>query len=444
LTRRTVHITSLGCAKNQVDSDVMAARLTAAGATLVDDPADADVLLVNSCTFIEDATQESVNATLGLGDLKTEGRAQRLVVAGCLAQRYGEKLTELMPEVDAVVGTGGIDRIEELCLTDESGAIHVPAPECGSLDGLSRVELHRGPSAYVKVGEGCSQRCSFCVIPDIRGPLRTRPIAEIVTEVQALVQRGVREVNLVGQDTTAFGRDRPGRERLPDLLRALDAVDGLTWIRLLYAYPARLSDRLIETMAGCGKVCAYLDIPLQHVDGGVLRAMGRGTSERTVRRVVQRLRDGIPGLTLRTTFLVGFPGESESAFARLMDFVAQSRFERVGVFAFSAEEGTVAAGLDGQLSMATAQARRNALMELQQGIHLEHNEALVGTRQTVLVDGYDEGPLLVGRTAAQAPEVDGQVILDGGTADAGELVEVEVVGVSGYDLVGVIRGTRSP
>jgi ribosomal protein S12 methylthiotransferase len=444
LTRRTVHITSLGCAKNQVDSDVMAARLTAAGARLVDDPEDADVLLVNSCTFIEDATQESVNATLGLGGLKTEGRAQRLVVAGCLAQRYGETLRELIPEVDGVVGTGGIDRIEEICLADDAGSLHVPAPECGSMDGLSRVALHRGPSAYVKVGEGCSQRCSFCVIPDIRGPLRTRPIAEIVAEVQALVERGVREVNLVGQDTTAFGRDRPGRERLPDLLQALDGVDGLTWIRLLYAYPARLSDRLIETMADCQKVCAYLDIPLQHVDDGVLRAMGRGTSERTVRAVVQRLRDGIPGLTLRTTFLVGFPGESEAAFARLMDFVAMSRFERVGAFAFSPEEGTVAAGLDGQLPRETAQARRDALMELQQEIHLEHNEGLVGRREAVLVEGYDEGPLLVGRTAAQAPEVDGQVILDGGTADAGELVEVEVVGVSGYDLVGVIRGTRSP
>ena len=444
MTRRTVHITSLGCAKNQVDSDVMAARLTAAGARLVDDPEDADVLLVNSCTFIEDATQESVNATLGLGGLKTEGRAQRLVVAGCLAQRYGETLRELIPEVDGVVGTGGIDRIEEICLADDAGSLHVPAPECGSMDGLSRVALHRGPSAYVKVGEGCSQRCSFCVIPDIRGPLRTRPIAEIVAEVQALVERGVREVNLVGQDTTAFGRDRPGRERLPDLLQALDGVDGLTWIRLLYAYPARLSDRLIETMADCQKVCAYLDIPLQHVDDGVLRAMGRGTSERTVRAVVQRLRDGIPGLTLRTTFLVGFPGESEAAFARLMDFVAMSRFERVGAFAFSPEEGTVAAGLDGQLPRETAQARRDALMELQQEIHLEHNEGLVGRREAVLVEGYDEGPLLVGRTAAQAPEVDGQVILDGGTADAGELVEVEVVGVSGYDLVGVIRGTRSP
>ena len=422
----------------------MAARLAAAGARLVDDPEDADVLLVNSCTFIEDATQESVNAALDLGGFKTEGRAQRLVVAGCLAQRYGETLRDLMPEVDAVVGTGGIDRIEEICLADDAAAIHVPPPECSSLDGSSRVALHRGPSVYVKVGEGCSQRCSFCVIPDIRGPLRTRPIAEIVAEVEALVQRGVREVNLVGQDTTAFGRDRPGRERLPDLLRALDGVDGLTWIRLLYAYPARLSDRLIETMADSEKVCAYLDIPLQHVDDGILRAMARGTSERTVRSVVQRLRDGIPGVTLRTTFLVGFPGESEAAFARLMDFVAQTRFERLGVFAFSAEEGTVAAGLDGQLPAETAQARRDALMELQQGIHLEHNESLVGRHETVLVEGYDDGPLLVGRTAAQAPEVDGQVILDGGTADAGDLVEVEVVGVSGYDLVGVIRGTRSP
>lgn len=442
MSRRTVHITSLGCAKNQVDTEVMAARLVAAGVEIVDDPTDADVLLVNSCTFIEDATQESVNATLELGALRKSGRCRRLVVAGCLAQRYGETLRELMPEVDAVLGTGGIDDVARVVLGSES--IHTPAPECSSLDGRARIALHSGPSAYVKVGEGCSQRCSFCVIPDIRGPLRTRPIAEIVAEVEQLVASGVREINLVGQDTTAFGRDRPGRERLPDLLQALDSVQDLVWIRLLYAYPARLSDRLIETMAGCDRVCTYLDIPLQHVDDGVLRSMGRGTSERTVRRVVQRLREGIPGLTLRTTFLVGFPGESEAAFGRLMDFVSEVRFQRMGVFAFSAEEGTVAATLEAQLPGAVREARRDALMELQQGIHLEHNESLVGTTQTVLVEGHDEGPLLVGRTAAQAPEVDGQVILDGFEADAGEFVDVEVVGVSGYDLVGEIRGRRSP
>jgi len=422
----------------------MAAELTAAGAVIVDDPAYADVLLVNSCTFIEDATQESVNATLDLGELRSGGRCQRLVVAGCLAQRYGDTLRDLMPEVDAVLGTGGIDDVARVCLEPDGGPVHTPPPECSSLDGLARIALHSGPSAYVKVGEGCSQRCSFCVIPDIRGPLRTRPIADIVTEVEQLADRGVREVNLVGQDTTAFGRDRPGRERLPDLLQALDRVSGVTWIRLLYAYPARLSDRLIQTMADCERVCAYLDIPLQHVDDGVLRGMARGTSERTVRRVVRRLRDGIPGLTLRTTFLVGFPGESGAAFGRLMDFVEEARFERVGVFAFSAEEGTPAATLGGQVPAAEREARRDALMELQQGIHLEHNQSLVGTAQTVLVEGFDEGPLLVGRTAAQAPEVDGQVILDGSEADAGEFVDVDVVGVSGYDLVGEIRGMRSP
>ena len=444
MTRRpvTVHLTSLGCAKNTVDSQTVAAQLHAAGAVLVSEPDGADIALVNTCTFIEDASQESVDAILELAELRRSQRCGRLVVFGCLAQRYGDELRELIPEVDVLAGTGALGDVVRCCLDRSVSGVLSPAPEKAPLAGAAREAI--GASAYVKVGEGCSQKCSFCIIPKLRGPLRTRPIAEIVDEVSALSSAGIREVNLVGQDTTAFGRDRSGKERLADLLLALDRVEGLDWIRVLYAYPARLSDRLIEAIATCDRVCNYLDIPLQHVDEAVLRSMGRGTSERTVREVVRRLRRGIPQLTLRSTFLVGFPGETDDAFQRLRDFVEECRFERVGVFAYSAEEGTPAASMDGQVPQDVAHARREELLALQSTIHREHNQGLVGTRCKVLVEGLADGLLRVGRTSAQAPEVDGVVILDGGGAEAGEMVEVEVTGCDGYDLVGVLTGKRWP
>ena len=442
MTRRqvTVHLTSLGCAKNTVDSQTVAAQLDEAGATLVEEPDGADIALINTCTFIEDASQESVDAILELSALRRHQRCGRLVVFGCLAQRYGDKLRELIPEVDVVAGTGALGDVVRCCLDRSLSGVFDPPPEHAPLAGTARAGL--GASAYVKVGEGCSQTCSFCIIPKLRGPLRTRPIAEIVDEVSTLALAGVREVNLVGQDTTAYGRDRDGDERLADLLLALDRVEGIDWIRVLYAYPARLSDRLIEAIAVSDHVCKYLDIPLQHVDDAVLRAMGRGTSERTVREVVHRLRRGIPQLTLRSTFIVGFPGETEDAFGRLRDFVEECRFERVGIFAYSAEEGTPAATMDAQVPGEVGRARREELLTLQSVIHREHNLSLVGTRHKVLVEGLADGPLRVGRTAAQAPEVDGVVILDGGEAEAGEMVEVEVTGCDGCDLVGVLTGRR--
>jgi len=429
----TVHIAALGCAKNQVDAEVMAGQLNTLGARIVDDPEDAEVLVVHTCTFIEDASQESVDVVLELARHREQGRCRKLVLSGCLAERYGEKLLELMPEVDLVAGTGAVHQVAEMCLDDQAGVVR-PPPQCAALDGAVRAGMPQGGSAFVKVGEGCSQQCSFCIIPQLRGPLRTRPVASIVAEVRELVENGVREVNLIGQDTTAFGRDR-GKVRLPDLLWALDDVEGLDWIRILYAYPARFSDRLIEAIREGQRVVPYVDVPLQHVDGGVLKGMGRGTSEKTVRELVERLRAGIPGVALRTTFLVGFPGESESAFGKLMDFASEARFERMGVFPFSAEEGTPAAQLPGQLPEDVREERQAALMALQEGIHLEHNEALVGSRQRVLVEGLEQGPLWTGRTALQAPEVDGCVILDGGDLEAGQMIDATITGVDGYDLV---------
>ena len=443
LPRTTVHLTSLGCAKNLVDSEVMAARLVGAGVRIVEEASEAQVLLVNTCTFIEDATSESVDTVLDLARHRTEGRCERLVVVGCLAQRYGDELTGLLPEVDVFVGTGGVDGIVEACLGGAPPSVLLPDPDRAPLGGSERAGLPRGASAYLKIAEGCSQRCSFCVIPALRGPLRSRTVADVVDEATALVGAGVRELNLLGQDTTAFGRDRPGDERLADLLLALDGIPDLRWIRLLYAYPARFPDRLIRAIDGAERVCPYGDGPLQHVDDRVLRDMARGTSEATVRSLVERLRGGIRDLALRTTLLVGFPGETEAAFQRLLEFVEEARFERMGAFTFSPEEGTPAASLPDQVPPEVRSERLEALLALQDRIHEEQARTLVGSTQPVLVEGVVEGPLLVGRTRHQAPEVDGQVILDAVEVDAGAIIPVRITGHDGVDLIGVVEGDYS-
>ncbi len=441
MSLNTVFLASLGCAKNQVDSEGMIARLVGAGSVVVDQPEAADVILVNTCTFVEAATQESIDTILELAEQKKAGRCRRIVVAGCLAQRYAGQLRELMPEVDVVLGVAALDGVVDACCAVAPDAVVVPAADEAPLDGLPRAGLARGPSAYLKIAEGCSRTCAFCIIPQLRGPLRSRPIAEIVREAEALAASGARELILVAQDTTAYGRDRGGRSQLPALLEALDGVAGVDWVRVLYAYPAHFSTRLMETIADLPRVVPYVDVPLQHVDSGVLRAMGRWTSERTVRALVARLRARIPGLTLRTTMLVGFPGETEAAFRKLLDFVAEARFERLGAFAYSPEEGTPAALLPRQIPDAVRQERLDELMALQLEIHEAHNRALVGTRLPVLVEGLRDELLLVGRHAGQAPEVDGDTILDG-VAEPGELLEVELTGVDGVDLVGRPTGRR--
>lgn len=439
-----LHLTSLGCAKNLVDSEVMAARLVGEGVRIVDEPDAADVLLVNTCTFIEDATSESVDTILELGRLRTEGRCQRLVVVGCLAQRYGEQLGELLPEVDVFVGTGGLAKAVDACLGRDARPLHLPDPDQAPLAGHERTVLDRGPSAYLKIAEGCSQSCSFCIIPALRGPLRSRTIDDVVREARSLVRTGVREINLLAQDTTAFGRDRPGRERLADLLYALGEIEDLAWIRLLYAYPARFGDRLIRAIDGIDRVCPYVDIPLQHVDDRVLRGMGRGTSEGAVRGLVGRMRRGIRDLALRTTLLVGFPGETDRAFRSLMDFVAEVRFERLGAFAFSPEEGTPAAEMPDQVSREERTERLEALLALQSTILEENARASVGQVRPVLVEGLVEGPLLVGRTRRQAPEVDGKVIVDGAEVQPGAILPVRITGVDGADRVGEVVKEAEP
>ncbi len=433
-----VHFVSLGCPKNRTDSEAMLASLGGAGWELSDDPSDADVIVVNTCTFIDAATEESVDTILEMADYKELGRAERLVVTGCMAQRHHALLEEQLPEVDAFVGTGDYHRILEVVAPGRAPASVVGEPVYVQ-GGEARVNTLTPWSAYVKILEGCPQRCTFCIIPRLRGDLMSRPMDVIVDEARALAATGVKELNLVGQDSNSWGRDLGRAERLPDLLRALDAVDGIEWLRLLYSYPAKFNDQLIDTLAELSSVVPYIDMPLQHISNPILKAMRRGVSRDRTERLLGTLRDRLPGLAIRTGFIVGFPGETEQQFDELCDFVREQRFDNVGVFTFSPQEETPAASLPGQLPDEVKQERREALMLLQQEIHLEQSEARVGSVVDVLIEGtHPEQPELLwkGRTPQQAPEIDGCVIVtEAGDAQFGDIVPMRVVQAAGYDLV---------
>ena len=434
---RKVHFVSLGCPKNRTDSEAMLARMGQAGWELSDDPGAADVIVVNSCTFIDDATKESIDTVLEMAEYKRSGRAERLVVTGCMAQRHHDALRTEMPEVDAFVGTGDYHRILDVV---------APGSEVGDIvgdpvyvqGGEARVNTLTAYSAYVKILEGCPQRCTFCIIPKLRGDLMSRPLPVLVDEVRALAAAGIKEINLVGQDSNSWGRDI-GPERLPDLLRAFDGIDGIDWVRLMYSYPAKFNDALIDTIAELESVVPYLDMPLQHISNPILKAMRRGVSRDRTERLLEKLRDRIDGVAIRTGFIVGFPGETEAQFQELYDFVAAQRFDNVGVFTFSPQDETPAAHLPDQLDEEIKQERRDALMTLQQGIHAAKSEERVGDVIDVLIEGtHHEQPDLLwrGRSATQAPEIDGCVIVtEARGARFGDIVPMEVVQAAGYDLV---------
>jgi ribosomal protein S12 methylthiotransferase len=434
-----VHFRSLGCPKNRVDSEVMLGALALEGFAIAERLDDADVAVVNTCSFIDAARQESIDAILSLAELREAGRLRALSVAGCLPQRYGERLARELPEVDAFIGTGdfpAIARVLDGALGGEPGGVYVEA-------GRTYLATERDPrmligprhSAYLKIAEGCDRVCAFCAIPSIRGRFQSRPLDSLVAEARALAAEGVRELNLVSQDTCAWGKDLPGRPRLAALVRALDGVEGLDWIRLHYLYPTHVSDELIDAIAGAERVLPYVDVPLQHASDSVLKRMRRGVTAERQAALVHRLRDRIPGATLRTTFIVGFPGESEEDFARLCDFAREARFERAGVFRYSDEEGTAAFALEGKVPARTAQRRHRALVDLLQSIMRERLSEQVGHHLSVLVDRAADGRA-VGRLASQAPEVDGCVRL-GGEAKAGEFVRARITGVRDLDLEAV-------
>jgi ribosomal protein S12 methylthiotransferase len=415
----------------------MLARMGGAGYRMADDAETADVIVVNTCTFIDAATEESVDTVLEMAEHKRSGQAERLVVTGCMAQRHHEALRSEIPEVDAFVGTGDYHRILDV-VGAGSAASDIVGDPVYVQGAEARVNTLTPWSAYLKILEGCPQRCSFCIIPRLRGDLMSRPLETLLGEARALAEAGVKELNLVGQDSNSWGRDLKGTGRLPDLLRGLDGVDGIEWIRLLYSYPAKFNDDLIDAFAELDKIVPYIDMPLQHISGPILKSMRRGVGRERTERLLDKLHHRLPDVAIRTGFIVGYPGETEAQFQELYDFVANQRFDNVGVFTFSAQPETPAASLVDDVPSEVKQQRREALMLLQQGIHREKSEAAVGRQIDVLIEGkHPETELLwVGRTPYQAPEIDGQVLIaDSGDATFGDIVAMEVTEAAGYDLV---------
>jgi len=443
LKKRKVSLVSLGCPKNLVDSEVLLGHLPPDRFEIITDEAQADVIIVNTCSFIKEAKEESIETILEVADYKKTGRCTLLIVTGCLPQRYGDDLARDLPEVDVFLGTSEAPHI--LAFLEERNEADRQIRSVGTPEYLydhetPRVKSSPLYSAYVKIAEGCDNRCSYCIIPDLRGRFRSRSIDSLVRETKRLVGEGVREINLIAQDITAFGRDRKDGERLEDLLRALVKIDGLRWLRLLYAYPDGISDELIDLIASEKKICKYLDIPLQHVDDTVLRRMNRRIDEVGIRSLIDRLRTKIPDLTLRTSFIVGFPGETDAQFTRLLDFVKEGHFDRLGVFRYSREEGTTAAEMPDQVPERVKKTRYQKLMKAQGRVSFARNRKLVGRIEPVLVEGYSEETelLLRGRSVRQAPDIDGQVYITAGKADVGEIVPLRITDSSEYDLIGEI------
>src|SRR5512142_1509480 len=385
-----VYMHTLGCPKNRVDSEVMLGALAEAGFRLVQDAAKAEVIVVNTCGFIESAKAESVDAIVELAEHKRTGRAKKLVVAGCLVQRHAEELARALPEVDHFVGTGAYPEIARVVSDAQAKRLVVPDPDFVHSARSPRVNSLPSHTAYLKIAEGCDNACAFCIIPKLRGPQRSRPVADVVAEAEALAAQGTIEVSLVAQDLTAYGHDLPGRPRLHALVRALARVDGLRWIRLHYAYPRDVPDALVEAIADEPRIVKYLDMPLQHSSDRLLRAMKRGRDSLFLRELLARLRAGIPALALRTSLIVGLPGETDADFEDLLRFVEESRFERLGVFEFSPEEGTPAADMAGQVPQAVKRERFERVMEVQQAISRAQQREMIGRRLEVLVEGRAE------------------------------------------------------
>jgi ribosomal protein S12 methylthiotransferase len=441
-----VGMIGLGCAKNLVDGEVMLGHLVAAGATVTADPTAADVVVVNTCGFIVDAKRESIEAILEVAEAKRAGRVRRLVVSGCMAQAYAEELQREVPEIDAFVGLDELEKVVDAVrgeldrhLPDQRGALRIydhSSPRLVSTHGY----------AFLKVAEGCNNPCTFCHIPRMRGRFRSRRVADLVSEGRALVGQGVQELVLIAQDTTRYGEDLGFEHGLRVLLEALVAETDAPWIRFLYAYPATLDQGLFELMAAQPRIVPYLDIPLQHASRSVLKAMHRGGDARTYRAMIERAREIVPDLAVRSTFIVGFPGEGEREFDDLLDFVMATELDHVGVFTYSWQEENPGAALGDPIPATVKEERRTRLMEAQQLISQRRNQALVGRRLPALVEGVlEEMELLTAaRLARHAPQIDGRLLINDGTAKAGAMVEVEVTQAHPYDLVGRVVREVSP
>ncbi len=445
-----IGLVNLGCPKNQVDSEIMLGLLHDAGFGFTSNAEEAEIIVVNTCGFIDSAKEESITTLIDLGRLKKEGRCRLLIAAGCLPQRYKEDLLKEMPEIDVIAGTVSFKDVISICkefrdrkfrqLKEQRAYLSEPS-DFSYEQSLPRIRISPTHTAFIKIAEGCDHTCTFCIIPELRGRQRSRSMESIMMEAERLSSEGVVEVNLIAQDTTAYGRDLREPNALARLLKRLVTINDLKWVRLLYTYPGSFTNELIAVMAGEEKICNYIDMPVQHVNDSILRKMHRGHTKSSIYRTIEKLRKKIPDVVLRTSLIVGFPGETEKQFNELKEFVEEVEFDRLGVFTYSHEEGTEAYSMKRQIGEKKRLERQNIIMEIQQGISIKKNQKLIGTRQTVLVDGTATGQEfpLEGRTYGHAPEVDGVVYLKCVSENLpvpGELVNVEITEALPYDLVG--------
>ena len=433
-----VLLISLGCDKNLVDSEVMLGLLNKAGQQLTNDETEADVVVVNTCAFISDAKEESINTIIEMGELKKTGKLKKLIVAGCLSQRYKDEIMKELPEIDVIIGATNYDKIVEAIGTDEESIIddinYTPRPIA------ERIVTTNASMAYFKIAEGCNKLCTYCIIPHIRGRYRSMPMDSLIASAEKLASDGIKELVLVAQETTLYGVDLYGEKKLPELLTKLSEIEGIEWIRLLYCYPEEITDELIEVMATNPKICHYVDIPIQHSENAILKRMGRRTSREDIVELVGRLRTAMPDIAIRTTLISGFPGETQELHDGLVDFVDECEFDRLGVFTYSPEEGTPAAEYEDQVDGELAVKWRDEIMELQQEISYEKNQQMIGSTQKVLIEGYlVDDDVYVGRTYRDAPGVDGIVFVSAPyELISGSFVDVKITEANEYDLTGVI------
>ena len=434
-----VLLISLGCDKNLVDSEIMLGLLNKAGHELTNDETEAEAVVINTCAFISDAKEESINTIIEMGRLKKTGKLKKLIVAGCLSQRYKDEIMEELPEIDVIIGATNYDKIVEAIGTDEQAIIddinYTPKPVS------ERIVTTNAAMAYFKIAEGCNKLCTYCIIPHIRGRYRSIPMENLLSSAEKLAADGIKELVLVAQETTLYGVDLYGEKKLPELLIKLSEIEGIEWIRLLYCYPEEITDELISVMAENPKICHYIDIPIQHSENEILRRMGRKTSREDIVSLVSRLRTAMPDIAIRTTLISGFPGETQKLHDGLVDFVDECEFDRLGVFTYSPEEGTPAAGYEDQVDGELAAKWRDEIMELQQEISYEKNQDLIGSVHRVLIEGYlVDDDVYVGRTYRDAPGVDGIVFVSAPyELISGSFVDVKITEANEYDLTGVIE-----
>lgn len=440
---------NLGCVKNLVDSEYILGLIKEQGYDIVDDPLDADIAVVNTCAFIRPAVEESIDTILELVSLKDKGHLTYLLVVGCFVQRYGRKLLREVPEVDGWIGTGQIYRIREILSAKSANTpiFFIEKPHFLADHRSPRLQTTPFYSAYLKIAEGCSHQCSYCIIPSLRGPFRSRTVNSLFIETKKMVERGVKEINLVAQDTASYGHDLDPPCKLEDLLEKLLTISGLKWLRVLYAHPFHLTEGILELIDSEEVLCPYLDLPIQHVNPDILSAMGRPVDIELIPQLIERIRNRSRKIALRTTVMIGFPGETEERFRQLRNFIRDAKFERLGVFSFSPEKGTPAARLKDIIAHEVVQNRIDEIMEIQAENSKKLNKEMIGKTVPVIVEGLhpETDLLLSGRTATMAPDVDGQVLINKGSANVGEIVPVQITEAHTYDLVGTIeRETREP